>query len=38
MANPIILGKDGVQRYLGIWAECSRALARRVLDGTWKRM
>ena len=38
LPNPTLLGVDGVQRYLGIWAECSRALARRLVDGTWKRM
>ena len=38
MANPFILGIDGVQRQLGILADCQRAIGRRMLDGTWKHL
>lgn len=34
-ANPMAMGRDGVQRYLGVFAECQRAQWRRAQDGTW---
>lgn len=35
--NPILMGADGVDRYLGIFADCQRAMRHRLKDGTWKR-
>jgi glyoxylase-like metal-dependent hydrolase (beta-lactamase superfamily II) len=34
--NPLILGVDGVQSLLGIFANCQRAFHHRLQDGTWK--
>ena len=34
--NPLLMGKQGVQRYMGIFANCQRAVAERLRDGTWK--
>lgn len=34
-SNPMAMGTDGVQRYLGLYAECQRAQDRRRRDGTW---
>lgn len=33
--NPFIMGVDGVNRFLGIYAECQRAVDHRLKDGTW---
>lgn len=35
--NPIVMGPDGVDRYLGIFADCQRAMYYRLKDGTWAR-
>jgi hypothetical protein len=35
-ANPLLMGKQGVQRYMGIFSNCQRAMAERLRDGTWK--
>lgn len=35
-SNPLLMGKQGVQRYMGIFANCQRAIAERLRDGTWK--
>jgi len=32
----LLMGKQGVQRYMGIFANCQRATAERLRDGTWK--
>lgn len=34
--NPFAMGPDGVDRFLGIFAECQRATYNRLKDGTWK--
>jgi hypothetical protein len=34
--NPLLMGKQGVQRYMGIFSNCQRAVAERLRDGTWK--
>lgn len=34
--NYLVMGKQGVQRYMGIFASCQRAIAERLRDGTWK--
>ncbi len=34
--NPFAMGPDGIDRYLGIFAECQRATYNRLKDGTWK--
>lgn len=36
--NPMLMGTNGVQRHLGIFGNAHRALAQRVIDGTWKAM
>jgi glyoxylase-like metal-dependent hydrolase (beta-lactamase superfamily II) len=35
-ANPLWMGKQGVQQYMGIFSNCQRAMAERLRDGTWK--
>lgn len=35
--NPMVLGVDGLQRYLGIFSNCQRAWVERSKAGTWKR-
>jgi glyoxylase-like metal-dependent hydrolase (beta-lactamase superfamily II) len=34
--NRLLMGKDGVSRYLGIFASCQRAVKQRLEDGTWQ--
>ncbi|HEX2545932.1 MAG TPA: MBL fold metallo-hydrolase [Ramlibacter sp.] len=34
--NHLWMGKQGVQRYMGIFSNCQRAVAERLRDGTWK--
>ncbi|MGW0199220.1 MBL fold metallo-hydrolase [Nonomuraea sp. NPDC003201] len=36
--NPMIMGRSGVQRHIEIFGHAHRALAQRLIDGTWKRM
>ncbi|WP_323800150.1 MBL fold metallo-hydrolase [Parasphingorhabdus sp.] len=33
--NPFMMGADGVDRFLGIFANCQRAIRHRLADGTW---
>lgn len=33
--NPFAMGPDGVDRFLGVFAECHRATYNRMKDGTW---
>lgn len=33
--NPFLMGTDGVNRYLGIFADCQRATKHRLEDKTW---
>jgi glyoxylase-like metal-dependent hydrolase (beta-lactamase superfamily II) len=33
--NPFIMGPSGVDRFLGIFADCQRATNQRLQDGTW---
>ena len=33
--NPFAMGVDGVNRFLGIYADCQRATKQRLQDGTW---
>ena len=33
--NYLVMGKDNVSRMLGIFADCQRAAAQRIEDGTW---
>ncbi|MGE0740270.1 MAG: MBL fold metallo-hydrolase [Hyphomonadaceae bacterium] len=33
--NPFAMGRNGVDRFLGIFAECQRATHQRLEDGTW---
>jgi glyoxylase-like metal-dependent hydrolase (beta-lactamase superfamily II) len=35
-ANPLLMGSDGVDRYLGVFADCQRAVRQRLADGTWQ--
>ncbi|WP_416979750.1 MBL fold metallo-hydrolase [Streptomyces sp. T028] len=37
-ANPLLMGRAGVQRQLEIFGNAHRALAQRLVDGTWKAM
>ena len=34
--NPLIMGVSGVDRYLGVFANCQRAVHERLKDGTWQ--
>jgi len=34
--NPLIMGTDGVDRFLAIFANCQRAVRQRLADGTWQ--
>ncbi|TNE67936.1 MAG: MBL fold metallo-hydrolase [Alphaproteobacteria bacterium] len=34
--NPFAMGPDGIDRFLGIFAECQRATYNRLKDGTWQ--
>lgn len=34
--NPFVMGNDGVGRFIGIFAECQRAMDNRLKDGTWQ--
>jgi glyoxylase-like metal-dependent hydrolase (beta-lactamase superfamily II) len=34
--NPMLMGADGVDRYLGVFADCQRAVRQRLADGTWQ--
>lgn len=34
--NPLLMGTDGVDRYLAIFADCQRAVRQRLADGTWQ--
>ncbi|MFG2964901.1 MULTISPECIES: MBL fold metallo-hydrolase [unclassified Streptomyces] len=36
--NPLLMGRAGVQRHLEIFGNAHRALAQRLIDGTWKAM
>lgn len=36
--NPMLMGAEGVQRYFSIFANCQRAEAQRLRDGTWKAL
>lgn len=36
--NPLLMGVDGLQRYFSIYANCQRAEAQRLRDGTWKAL
>lgn len=36
-ANPMFMGKQGVQRFMSVFANCQRAMAERLRDGTWKQ-
>ncbi|UNZ18219.1 MBL fold metallo-hydrolase [Streptomyces sp. 891-h] len=36
--NPLLMGVAGVQRHIEIFGTAHRALAQRLLDGTWKAM
>ncbi|MFJ7998157.1 MBL fold metallo-hydrolase [Streptomyces sp. NPDC096310] len=36
--NPLLMGRTGVQRHIEIFGHAHRALAQRVIDGTWKAM
>lgn len=36
--NPLLMGRAGVQRHIEIFGNAHRALAQRVIDGTWKAM
>ena len=36
--NPMIMGEDGVRRWITIFGNCNRALAQRYRDGTWISM
>lgn len=33
--NPMLMGVNGVSRFIGIFADCQRAAAQRFEDGTW---
>ncbi|MED5549081.1 MAG: MBL fold metallo-hydrolase [Pseudomonadota bacterium] len=33
--NPFLMGRDGVDRFLGVFANCQRATFNRLHDGTW---
>jgi glyoxylase-like metal-dependent hydrolase (beta-lactamase superfamily II) len=33
--NPFAMGRAGVDRFLGVFAECQRATHQRLKDGTW---
>lgn len=33
--NPFVMGTEGVQRFLGVFAECQRAQAARRAEGSW---
>jgi len=33
--NPFVMGTDGVDHFLGIFANCQRATFNRLQDGTW---
>lgn len=35
--NPMVMGVDGLQRYLGIFSNCQRAWVERSKSGTWQR-
>ena len=35
--NPMVMGVDGLQRYLGIFSNCQRAWVERSKSGTWER-
>jgi glyoxylase-like metal-dependent hydrolase (beta-lactamase superfamily II) len=34
--NPLIMGTDGVDRFLAVFANCQRAVRQRLADGTWQ--
>ncbi|HYD89260.1 MAG TPA: MBL fold metallo-hydrolase [Vitreimonas sp.] len=34
-SNPFAMGRSGVDRFLGVFAECQRATHQRLEDGTW---
>jgi hypothetical protein len=36
--NPLLMGTAGVQRHIEIFGNAHRALAQRLIDGTWKAM
>lgn len=36
--NYIVMGEEGVRRWMGIFTNCNRALAQRYRDGTWESM
>lgn len=36
--NHFLMGVDGVQRHLGIFANAQRALEQRLIDGTWVKL
>jgi glyoxylase-like metal-dependent hydrolase (beta-lactamase superfamily II) len=36
--NPLLMGRAGVQRHIEIFGNAHRALARRLIDGTWNAM
>jgi hypothetical protein len=33
--TPFLMRTDDVNRYLGIFADCQRAMKHRLEDGTW---
>lgn len=36
--NPLLMGRAGVQRHVEIFGNAHRALAQRLIDGTWQAM
>jgi len=36
--NYLVMGPEGVQQHLAVFALCQRAAAQRLIDGTWKEM
>jgi glyoxylase-like metal-dependent hydrolase (beta-lactamase superfamily II) len=36
--NYFLMGTEGVQQHLQVFALCQRAAAQRLIDGTWKQM
>ena len=36
--NYLLMGTEGVQQHLAVFAFCQKAAAQRLVDGTWKKM
>lgn len=36
--NPFLMGTEGLQRFLGVYAECQRAQSQRAAEGSWKAL